>query len=271
MNTTTGIAAAFSIKTIVTAVVSLGVAAVVAIGGYSVATNYVLFPEFNEALANTLEAKSEPLTEFDTKKFAEEGKTEISLDIPDLKLDAKVSLTHSENAIQAALKTCGETFTVSYKDMNVAASIDGFNDGKAYGISLKNLRDQLMESIFAADSGTDYEIPMDTINEICDMVETFTEPKEVSQEYERAYEFLMDVFKDSDMAKDAQATYSKLEVLGEERSGRTQILTINQSYVVDTHRENHYILLCNKYRALFSKQFFLFQDESNKHSQFFYL
>jgi len=232
MNTTTGIAAAFSFKTIMTAVVSLGVAAVVAVGGYAVATNYVLFPEFNEALANTLEAKNEPLTEFDTEKFKEEGKTEISLDIPELKLDAKLSLSHSENALQAALKTCGETFTVSYKDLNVAVSAEGFNKGEAYGFSLKNLRKNIMDSIFAADSGTDYEIPMDTINEICDIVEKITEPKEMTKEYERAYEFVIEVFEKSEMAKDASVSYSKLEVLGEERSGRSQILTINQDYVV---------------------------------------
>jgi len=232
MNSTSGLAAAFSLKTITTAVVSLGVAAVVAIGGYSVASNYILFPEFNEALANTLEAKNEPLTEFDTQKFMEEGKTEISLDVPELDLDGSISLSHSEKALQVALKTCGETFTVSYKDLDVAVAADGFNDGKAYGLSLKNLRDEIMDSIFAADSGTDYEIEMDTINEICDYVEMFTEPKEVSKEYERAYDFLMKVFEKSEMAKDAQISYSKLEVLGEERSGRSQTLTINQDYVV---------------------------------------
>lgn len=232
MNTTTGIAAAFSIKTIVTAVISLGVAAVVTIGGYAVASNYILFPEFDEALANTLESKNEPLTEFDTLKFREEGKTELTVDVPELDLDATLSLSHTEKALQAALKTCGETFTVSYKDLNVAVAADGFNDGEAYGISLKNLRDNIMDSIFAANSGTDYEIPMDTINQICDVVEKVTEPKEVSKEYQRVGEFLMDVFESSDMAKDAKISYSKLEVLGKERSGRSQTLTINQAYVV---------------------------------------
>lgn len=232
MNSTTGLAAAFSLKGIMTAVVSLGVAAVVAVGGYSVASNFILFPEFEEALANTLEAKSEPLTEFDTNKFKEEGKTEIAIDIPELELDATLSLSHSEKALQAALKTCGETFTVSYKDLNLAVAADGFNKGEAYGISLKKLRDNVMDSIFAANSGTDYEIDMDVINSVCDAVERFTEPKEVSKEYERAYEFLTKVFEKSEMAKDAQISYSKLEVLGEERSGRSQTLTINQDYIV---------------------------------------
>ncbi len=232
MNSTTGIAAAFSIKTIMTAVVSLGVAAVVAVGGYAVASNYILFPEFNEALANTIEAKTEPLTEFDTQKFREEGKTEISIDIPEFDFDATVSLSHSEKALQAALSTCGETFTASYKDLNLALAVDGFNDGEAYGLSLKNLRDNIMDSIFAANSGTDYEIDMDIINNVCDVVEKITEPKEMNKEYERAYEFLMEVFEKSEMAKDAKISYSKLEVLGEERSGRSQTLTINQDYIV---------------------------------------
>lgn len=232
MNTTTGLAAAFSLKTILTAVISVGVAAVVTVGGYAVASNYILFPEFGEALENTLEAKTEPLTEFDTKKFAEEGKTEVKVEIPKLDLDASLSLSHSEKALQVALKTCGETLTLSKKDMNVAVALDGFKEGEAYGLSLKNLRKQIMNSIFAADSGTDYEIDMGTINQICDVVETFTEPKEVSEEYERAYAFLTKVFEKSEMAKEAQISYSKLEVLGEERSGRSQTLTINQYYLV---------------------------------------
>ena len=154
------------------------------------------------------------------------------VEIRKLDLDASLSLSHSEKALQVALKTCGETLTLSKKDMNVAVALDGFKEGEAYGLSLKNLRKQIMNSIFAADSGTDYEIDMDTINQICDVVETFTEPKEVSKEYERAYAFLTKMFEKSEMAKDAQISYSKLEVLGEERSGRSQTLTINQYYLV---------------------------------------
>lgn len=227
-----GLAAAWTVKTIITAAVALVVTAAVAIGGYAVAKNYVIFPGFAEALANTMEAKSEPLTEFDTKEFREQGKTEISLAIPETEIEGSFSISHSKKALQAALETCGEKFTVSYSDMNIAVASEEFKNGQAYGLSLKNLRREIMKSVFAANSGTDYEIDMKTINAICDAVELVTERGETTEEMQDFVDFLGEVAKDSALRDNTKISYSKTEVLGAERSGRNQTLTIDKDVIV---------------------------------------
>lgn len=209
----------------------LVVLSLVATVSYAAVTNYVLFPDFDEALANSLENKFDLGTEFDFSALANEGKIELEM-YPDEEekentdIDKVIaSISYSGLSEMSAKLTIGDEVANAYVSEDaIAANVEGFEDGKFYGISLKDIVERLEGSFFDPDQESDYvQLTDDQFDELEDMLENFIEMGENEKEYQKDVALLLGViekaFKESSLSEH-EISYGGIKVFGEERSAR---------------------------------------------------
>lgn len=209
----------------------LVVLSLVATASYAAVSNYVLFPDFDDALANSLENKLDFGTEFDFAALENAGKIELEMypskeEAKESDVDKVIASISYNGLKEASMKlTIGDEIANAYiNESSVAANIERFNDGKSYGISLEDIVDRLEGSFLDPDEESDYVQLTDAqFDELEDMLETLIEMKENEKEYQKDLAVLLDVIEDAfnnSTLSEHEVSYGGIKIFGEERSAR---------------------------------------------------
>ncbi len=180
------------LKVLIALLSFLVVFSLVAAASYAAVTNYVLFPDFDEALANSLENKFDLGTEFDFSSLKDAGKIELAMypseeEAKDSDIDKVIASISYKRLDAASMKlTVGDEVANAYLSEDaVAANLEGFNGGAYYGISLEDIVDRLEGSFLDPEEESDYvQLTEDQFDELLDTLETLLEMQENEKEYQ---------------------------------------------------------------------------------------
>lgn len=242
------------------------VAALVGTGVWWILSNFVLFPKLDSKLIErTLENKFDWGMEFEPS--TEQGKMDIAVNFSEERLTeffksmypdyddaqindlveefntmigdvdelAKASVSFKDKAGVGNIIFMDEEFNLYMSDKDVAINGENFNNGQWYGVSVENFIEDLEDSVFGPDSGSDWALPEEAFEQIENYFNTLKDAEEneyYAEEIEIIYEMIYDSFKESELA-DCKVKYSGNKVLGKSRSGRSQTFTITQDGLVD--------------------------------------
>ena len=242
------------------------VAALVGTGVWWILSNFVLFPKLDSKLIErTLENKFDWGMEFEPS--TEQGKMDIAVNFSEERLTeffksmypdhddeqindlveefntmfgdvdelAKASVSFKDKAGVGNFIFMDEEFNLYMSDKDIAINGENFNNGQWYGVSVENFIEDLEDSVFGPDSGSDWALPEEAFEQIENYFNTLKDAEEneyYAEEIEIIYEMIYDSFKESELA-DCKVKYSGNKVLGKSRSGRSQTFTITQDGLVD--------------------------------------
>ena len=219
------------LKVLIALLSFLVVFSLVASASYAAVSNYVLFPDFDDALVNSLENKFDLGTEFDFASLSEAGKIELEMypseeEAKESDIDKVIASISYKGLEEASVKlTIGDEVANAYiSEDAIAANIENFKDGAYYGIALEDIVDRLEGSFFDPDEESDYvQLTDEQFEELLDMLETVIEMKESEKEYKKDAALLLETvekaFKDSSLSE-YEVSYGGIKIFGEERSAR---------------------------------------------------
>ena len=227
-------------KIVLTAVAIILIAVILATGTSAVYTNYIGMPGILNGLGNTLEKKYSLNTVYDFSAMEKQGKLSAGVSFEEDNFagmpegDISLSASYKGPSAIATFHVYDETInSVSTKD-ELAVNIEDFNKGQYYGVSLKDFRENLEDSIFGPDSNSDYALSEEMFEFLCNVVEMTDEDNKDAKEMEKDMQIVLkyfdDIYKDSDISK-AEKSYKAKEILGEKRSVRSETYTINEETV----------------------------------------
>lgn len=127
-------------------------------------------------------------------------------------------------------KFTGE-FYISDKEMYVT---ENKYIGGSYGVKYKDLAEQLADSIFAAGSGSDYEIPDDAFDMITESIDSLKENQKIVKDLEKVGKKLVkEVWKIAANTLEFEKENSKERINGEKVSARIVSITINEENLAE--------------------------------------
>jgi hypothetical protein len=181
------------LKLLIALISFLVVFSLVASAAYTAVANYVLFPDFDDALSNSLENKFDLGTEFDFASLKDAGKIELAMypseeEAKDSDIDKVIaSISYNGLAEMSAKLTVGDQIANAYLNEDaIAANLEEFNSGEYYGISFEDLADRLEGSFFDPDEESKHvQLTETQFEELEEMVETFLELRENEKEYQK--------------------------------------------------------------------------------------
>jgi hypothetical protein len=232
------------LKLLIALISFLVVFSLVASAAYTAVANYVLFPDFDDALSNSLENKFDLGTEFDFASLKDAGKIELAMypseeEAKDSDIDKVIaSISYNGLAEMSAKLTVGDQIANAYLNEDaIAANLEEFNSGEYYGISFEDLADRLEGSFFDPDEESKHvQLTETQFEELEEMVETFLELRENEKEYQKDMAVLLNTaekaFKDSSLSE-YEFSYGGIKVLGEERSARCKRYDFDLDDVAD--------------------------------------
>ncbi|MBQ7375709.1 MAG: hypothetical protein IJW52_02385 [Clostridia bacterium] len=219
------------LKVLIALLSFLVVFSLVASASYAALSNYVLFPDFDDALVNSLENKFDLGTEFDFASLSEAGKIELEMypsdeEAEESDIDKVIASISYKGLEEASMKLIvGDEVANAYINEDaIAANIENFKDGAYYGIALEDIVDRLEGSFFDPEEESDYvQLTDEQFDELVDTLETIVEMKESEREYKKDAALLLETvkkaFKDSSLSEH-DVSYGGIKIFGEERSAR---------------------------------------------------
>ena len=219
------------LKVLIALLSFLVVFSLVASASYAAVSNYVLFPDFEDALVNSLENKFDLGTEFDFAALSEEGKIELEMypseeEAKESEIDKVIASISYKGLEEASMKlTIGDEVANAYISENaLAANIENFKDGAYYGIALEDIVDRLEGSFFDPEEESDYvQLTDEQFDKLVDTLETIIEMQESEKEYKKDVALLLETvekaFKDSSLSEH-EISYGGIKIFGGERSAR---------------------------------------------------
>ena len=233
-------------KIAVTIISIILVVALLAVGVSALYVNFIAMPNPMNALGKTLEKKfAIDDTKFDFGSLDKGAKVSIELEAKEDNMagidpgKANLSTTITEDGAKIDLGVYDEKLSAYLTPEELAVLSENFNNGEAYGVSLVDFREALEDSIFGPDSGTDYELPEEIFDMICQMVEIVQdvtddkpdkEAKQNKKDAEAVLKLVANAYKDSELSK-VEKDYGSKDILGEKRSARSKTYTINADTV----------------------------------------
>lgn len=225
-------------------IVIMAIAAVLALsllggGVYAIFYNFVLFPTMEDAIANALEAKFDFDFNFNFDSFADKGTFKLGVnDMSELGLEGvgpielAIASDMKKNAVGVFGTFNDDKISIFATEKGIALNENNFNNGTYYGISLDDFVEKLKKSIFGPDSDTEYALPteaFDAIEQFFDGADEL-EDSELADDIVVIFDEIFKTFEDSEISE-YETTYDKIKVLGEERSGKGRIYTIDEKKV----------------------------------------
>lgn len=227
----------------------------VGFGGYYLIDTFVLFPDSDDdALSAVLEHKLGLGFEFEP--IEDQGKLDLSVKFTEESITAYVKSIRpnaTEDEIKQTLEMyknvypVGEDYlgaSVSYKENNFAADltimneklhlisgqddlvigVDGFNDGKYYGVSTKTFVEDFAASLFAPGSGAPCELPQEAYDSVIELYESYMDLKSdegFKADAELVEEIILDCFKNSKLGE-CEVKFFDNTFNGTPHAGRSQ-------------------------------------------------